>query len=379
MGYFAYLDNAATTRPCEAALNAVKKTEEIFFNPSALYKPGLDAENLVSSARAGIASVLAVPTERVFFTSGATEANNTAIRGVFEANRKRRPRILMSAVEHASITETARFLENEYGAEIVDIPTNRSGEYDPDDFITSCDERTCLVSMMTVNNETGNILPVAHVFSEIKRRFPDIITHTDAVQSFLKIKTKASELSADIITVSGHKVQSIKGAGALYIKKGVKVNPLLYGGGQEGGMRSGTENVPAICAFGETAKANRDTLDIAYKNAEILMGGFLEKIKTLPYIAINSAEDRSPFILNFSVLGIRSEIMLHFLESKGIFVSSGSACSKGALSEVLENYRIPKANADSAIRVSLSRASVPGELEALWNGIREGYSVLRKG
>jgi cysteine desulfurase len=380
MAYFAYLDNAATTRPSEAALTAAKKgLEEVWFNPSALYKPGLDAENLVTSAREGIASVLSVPPDRIFFTSGATEANNTAIRGVFEANRKRRPRILMSAVEHASVNETALFLEREYGAEVIDIPTNSRGEYDPDDFITSCDERTCLISMMTVNNETGNLLPVSRVFSEVKRRFPDIITHTDAVQSFLKIKTKASELSADLITVSGHKVQSVKGAGALYIKKGVKVNPLLFGGNQEDGIRSGTENVPAIYAFGEVAKRDRDSLDIACKNAEILMGGFLEKIKTLPYIAINSSENRSPFILNFSVLGIRSEIMLHFLESKGIFVSSGSACKRGALSEVLENYHISKENADSAIRVSLSRASVPGELEALWNGIREGYTVLRRG
>jgi cysteine desulfurase len=232
--------------------------------------------------------------------------------------------------------------------------------------------------MMTVNNETGNLLPVARVFSEIKRRFPDIITHTDAVQSFLKIRTKAAELSADMITVSGHKAQSIKGAGALYIKKGVRINPLIFGGGQEGNIRSGTENVPAIYAFGETAKNARDSLDTAYKNAEILMGDFTQKIKTLPYIAINSSENRSPFILNFSVLGIRSEIMLHFLESKGVFVSSGSACKKGALSEVLENYHISKENADSAIRVSLSKASVPGELGALWNGIREGYSTLRR-
>jgi cysteine desulfurase len=285
----------------------------------------------------------------------------------------------MSAVEHASITETARFLEAEYGAEVVDIPTTSRGEYDPDDFITSCDERTCLVSMMTVNNETGNYLPVSKVFSEIKRRFPDIITHTDAVQSFLKMKMKASELCADIITVSGHKVHSIKGAGALYIKKGVRVTPQIHGGGQEGGMRSGTENVAAIYAFGETAKAARDSIDTAYKNAEILIGGFCEKLKTLPFITINSADERSPYILNFSVSGVRSEIMLHFLESKGICVSSGSACSKGVISEVLENYRISKQNADTAIRVSLSKTSVPGDLEALFYALREGHSALPRG
>jgi cysteine desulfurase len=375
-----YLDNAATTKPSDIALSAANKANtEIFYNPSALYKQGLDAENLITAARGGIASVLAVPADRIFFTSGATEANNLAVRGVFEANKKRRPRILMSAVEHSSVTETARFLESEYGAEVIDIPTNSKGEYDPDDFITSCDERTCLVSMMTVNNETGNLLPVGRVFSEIKRRFPDIITHTDAVQSFLKMKMKASDLSADLITVSGHKVHSVKGAGALYIKKGVRVVPLINGGGQESGMRSGTENVPAIYAFGETARTSRDAVDVAYKNAEILMGGFCEKLKTLPFISINSAEERSPYILNFSVSGIRSEIMLHFLESKGICVSSGSSCSKGAVSEVLENYHIAKQNADSAIRVSLSKTSVPGDLEALFYALREGYSSLRRG
>jgi cysteine desulfurase len=374
-----YLDNAATTLPCETAVSAAAKANASFFyNPSSLYKAGLEAENLITSARTSVASVLAVPADRVFFTSGATEANNSAIRGVFEANRKRRPRIVISAVEHASINETARFLETEYGAEVVDIPTNSKGEYDPEDIIYSCDERTCLVSMMTVNNETGNILPVGRVFSEVKRRFPDIVTHTDAVQSFLKTKTKAADLSADLITVSGHKVRSVKGCGALYIKKGIRVNPLIFGGGQESGFRSGTENVPAIFAFGETVKAEKAGIETAFQNAEILINAFTKKIKTLPYIAINSAEERSPYILNFSVLGIRSEIMLHFLESKGILISSGSACSKGAVSEVLENCRVPKQNIDSAIRVSLTRTSVPGDLEALFYAIREGYSYIRR-
>ncbi|MDR0992381.1 MAG: cysteine desulfurase [Ruminococcus sp.] len=374
-----YLDNAATTMPCETALAAAAKANtEVFCNPSSLYRAGLDAENLITSARESVASALSVPAERIFFTSGATEANNLALRGVFEANRKRRPRIVISAVEHASVYETARFLESEYGAEVVDIPTNSKGEYDPDDIVSSCDERTCLVSMMTVNNETGNILPTGRVFSQLKRRFPDIITHTDAVSSFMKIKMKAADISADMITVSGHKIRSVKGCGALYIKKGVKLIPQICGGGQESGMRSGTENVPAIYAFGETVKAEKAGIDTAYKNAEILIGGFAEKLKTLPYIAINSAEERSPYILNFSVSGIRSEIMLHFLESKGILVSSGSACSKGAISEVLENFRVPKQNIDSAIRVSLSRTSVPGDLEALFYALREGYSSLRR-
>ena len=265
------------------------------------------------------------------------------------------------------------------GFEVVRIKPLKTGEIDADEFAAAVDSNTLLASCMLVNNETGAVMPIKKMFGNIKRLYPDCITHCDAVQGFLKLPIKTADLNADLMTVSGHKVHALKGAGAMYIRKGIRIAPRMLGGGQEKGLRSGTEAVPVISAFGAAVRAQLQTIPTAYSNAEELNSRLRKKLAALDYITINSnAEDQCPFILNFSVRGIRSEIMLHFLESKNIYVSSGSACSKGGHSSVLTAMGIPDKTADSAIRVSFSRMSSCGEVEALATAIQEGYMTLAK-
>lgn len=375
----AYLDNAATTKPCEEAVNAcITAMTENYGNPSSLHKVGVNAEIAVTEARKAVAAALVCQPECITFTSGATEANNTLILGAAENYGRRRKRIVVSSVEHPSVEESMKALEKN-GFEVVRIAPGKTGEIDAEEFIAAVDYNTCLASCMMVNNETGAVMPVKKIFTQIKRQYPECITHCDAVQGFLKLPIKTADLNADLITVSGHKVHAPKGVGAMYIKKGIRIAPRMLGGGQEKGLRSGTEAVPIISAFGAAVRAQLPTISTAFSNAEELNSRLRKKLSALEYITINSnAENQCPYILNFSVRGIRSEIMLHFLESKGIYVSSGSACSKGAHSGVLSAMGIPDKTADSAIRVSFSRMSSCGEIEALVTAVQEGYLSLAK-
>lgn len=375
----AYLDNAATTKPCEEAISAcMEALTANYGNPSSLHKMGVSAELAVTEARKAVAAALVCQPECITFTSGATEANNTLIFGAAENYGRRRKKIVVSAAEHPSVEEPIKYLEKN-GFEAVRIKPMKTGEIDPDEFIAAVDGNTFFASCMLVNNETGAIMPIKKMFGEIKHRNPDCITHCDAVQGFLKLPIKTADLNADLITVSGHKVHAIKGAGAMYIRRGIRIAPRMLGGGQEKGQRSGTESVPLISAFGAAVKAQYKTIPTAYSNAEELNSRLRKKLNSLDYITINSnAEDQCPFILNFSVKDVRSEIMLHFLESKNIYVSSGSACSKGGRSSVLTAMGIPDKTADSAIRVSFSRISSCGEVEALVTALQEGYMTLAK-
>ncbi len=375
----AYLDNAATTKPCDEAISAcLAAMTENYGNPSSLHKVGLSAELAVTDARKAIAAALVCQPECITFTSGATEANNTLILGAAENYGKRKKKVVVSAVEHPSVGETIKLLEKN-GFEIVRIKPQRDGSIDAEEFINAVDSSTFLISCMYVNNETGAVMPVKRIFTQIKKLYPDCITHCDAVQAFMKLPIKTADLGADLITVSGHKVHAPKGVGAMYIRKGIRIAPRMLGGGQEKGLRSGTESVPLISAFGAAVRVQLPTIATAYSNAEELCGRLRKKLSALDYITINSnAENQCPYILNFSVNGIRSEIMLHFLESKNIFVSSGSACSKGGHSSVLTAMGIPDKTADSAIRVSFSRMSSCGEVEALATALQEGYLSLAK-
>ncbi|MDR0946144.1 MAG: cysteine desulfurase [Ruminococcus sp.] len=376
-----YLDNASTTRPCEAAVKAVMRTlTDDWGNPSSLHKAGLAAELLTVDARRNIAGALTAAPECIYFTSGATEANNTLIRGMWECSFKRRRKIVISDAEHPSVEEPVRFLEENCGAEVIRISPAKNGIFDADDFIMACDENTAFISAMLINNETGTILPIKKIFTAVKKLYPDIITHTDAVQGFLKHKFKAADLAADCLTISGHKIHAVKGAGVMYIKKGLSLKPLMQGGGQERGMRPGTESVPAIYAFGEAVKALKPTVETALSNAQLLNKNFRKKLQTLDFITINSPEEASPYIINFSVKNIRSEIMLHFLEAKEICVSSGSACATGSnkSNKPLTKLGVSPKNADEALRISLSRTTVPGDLEVLISALKEGYQNLQK-
>ena len=375
-----YLDNAATTRPCEPAVSAVfQNMVEDYGNPSSLHKLGLAAEQNVTEARKAVAAALVCDPQCVTFTSGATECNNTAIFGAAKNYGKRKKKIVVSAIEHPSVAEPIKYLEEKEGFEVVRIKPTRGGEISAEDFIDAVDENTCLASCMLVNNETGAIQPVRRIFSQIKRNFPECVTHCDAVQGFMKMPIKSAEIFADIIVVSGHKVHAVKGVGAMYIRKGIRIAPLLLGGGQEKNLRSGTESVPLIAGFGAAIRALMPTVGVAHENAEQISAYLLKKLSKLEYVTVNStAENTSPYITNFSVEGIRSEIMLHYLESKDIYVSSGSACSKGAHSSVLTAMGVSDKLADSAMRVSICRTTTMGEIDVLVTVLQEGYQKLAK-
>lgn len=372
-----YLDNAATTKPCgEAVSAAVDAMTENYGNPSSLHRAGLEAQLAVDRARKAIAASIGADSSEIYFTSGATESNNLALRGISAAYGRKRRKIVISSVEHASVDETASALEKN-GFEIVRISPRDDGRFYADDFISACDENTCLVSMMLVNNETGYIMPVRETFMAVKRSFPEIITHCDCVQGYMKLPIKAASLGADLISLSAHKIHGVKGVGAIYIKKGVRVIPIVTGGKQEKGIRSGTESVPLIAAFGAAVDKFRPTIAERYERVSQLKAHLLGKIGGIENVAVNSPSDGSPYVINISAVGKRSEIMLHFLESKGIYVSSGSACSKGQQSGVLGEFGISGKRADGAVRISITAQTTEEELDEFAEALAEGMTKIR--
>lgn len=372
-----YLDNAATTKPCgEAVSAAVDAMTENYGNPSSLHRAGLDAQLAVDRARKAIAASIGADSSEIYFTSGATESNNLALRGISAAYGRKCRKLVISSVEHASVDETASALEKS-GFEIVRISPRDDGRFYADDFISACDENTCLVSMMLVNNETGYIMPVRETFMAVKRSFPEIITHCDCVQGYMKLPIKAASLGADLISLSAHKIHGVKGVGAIYIKKGVRVIPIVTGGKQEKGIRSGTESVPLIAAFGAAVDKFRPTIAERYERVSQLKAHLLGKIGGIENVTVNSPSDGSPYVINISAVGKRSEIMLHFLESKGIYVSSGSACSKGQQSGVLGEFGISGKRADGAVRISITAQTTEGELDEFAEALAEGMTKIR--
>lgn len=373
-----YLDNAATTKPCREAVKAVTDCmTENYGNPSSLHTKGLNAQLAVDNVRKIIARAIAADPACIYFTSGATESNNLAVIGAAGAYGKRKPKIVTTAIEHASIKKSMDYLE-EKGYEIVRISPDKNGHISHEQIINAVDERTCLVSIMMVNNETGYILPVRRAFYGIKKMFPQCITHTDAVQGFMKIPFKVSELNADIVSLSGHKIHAGKGVGALYLKKGIRLEQRIFGGSQEKGIRSGTENVPMIAGMGAAVKALCGNINQRYEKVQKLKNMLCQRLSEIEGVYINSGEEYSPYIVNISVTGIRSEIMLHFLEERDIYVSSGSACSKGAKSGVLTEFGLNDRLADSALRISLCSENTVQELRILAENIEYAKERLLK-
>ena len=373
-----YLDNAATTKVCAQAADAAADAMlHTYGNPSSLHRLGMEAENLVTKAKKQLAAALSCQPGEILFTSGATESNNLAILGGCKAARRSGNKIVTSAVEHPSVLEPVRALERE-GYEVSYIRPREDGSFSAQDFVDAVDERTALISAMLVNSEVGTRLPVEEITAGVRQKNPKTLVHIDAVQGFGKIPLSAKKLGADLISVSGHKIYAPKGIGALYIKKGVRVSPLLYGGGQQNGLRVGTECVPLIAAFGEAAAfcsaCQRDVL-ARYKQ---LREDLLETLSQIPDVTVNSPEGSVPYILNLSVKGIRSEILLHFLEQAGIYVSSGSACSKGAKSHVLAAMGLPDERIDTAIRLSFSYETTGEQLTAFAARLKEGIDTLMK-
>ncbi|MBE6854448.1 MAG: cysteine desulfurase [Ruminococcus sp.] len=373
-----YFDNAATTRPCKEAVEAITRClTETYGNPSSLHGVGLAAQLVMDEARKTIAGAIGASAEEILFTSGATESTAIALHGIAHTYGRHNRRIITTTVEHASVRETCNHLEEE-GFEVVRIRPREDGKFDPADFVSAVNDKTCLLTMMLVNNETGTILPVEQVFRAVKRANPKIITHCDAVQGFLKLPFRVSGLQADLLSLSGHKIYAAKGIGALYIRKGVRVSPLIHGGKQEKGLRPGTESVPLIAGMGAAVRIHLPTIAERASAAAELRTYLLERLSSLDEITINSPADGLPYIVNFSVQGIRSEILLHFLEERGISVSSGSACSKGANSGVLGEFGVKPQLADSALRISFCHNNTKTEIDTLIEMIKIGQNTLHR-
>ncbi len=372
-----YLDNSSTTKPCEGAIKQINSALcEDWGNPSSLYDLGLDAQLRVDAARERMAKMLYCRADEIYFTSCGTEGNNTAILGAAAARRKRGNRIVTTAIEHPSVLETMKRLETD-GFEVVYLKPDESGCVSEEDIFAAINDKTILVSIMLVNNETGAIQPVAAAARAIKAAASPALLHCDAVQAFGKMEINAARLGADLITVSGHKIHGPKGIGALYIKKGVTIKPLLTGGGQEKNMRSGTEAVPLICGF-LGAMNEMPNIKVSYNKMRELWVYTKNILLETGLVEINSSDNALPYVLNISVMGYRSETLLHFLEAEGIYVSSGSACARGKGSYVLSEMGLDTKRVDSALRISFSRYNTKEDADRLKEAIVEATKRLRR-
>ena len=360
-----YLDNSATTKPCQAAVEAITKAmTENWGNPSALYGFGIDAARTLRTARHQLAAAMGAEPERVFFTSGGTEADNWAIFGTVKRMGKRGKHIITTAMEHHAILNCMKELEAQ-GYEVTYLTPDSQGNISVDALKTALRQDTILVSVMMVNNEVGSVMPIAQMAKLTHRVCPDAIFHTDAVQGFLKIPFQAKTLGADLISVSSHKIHGPKGAGALYISPRLKSFPaLLQGGGQENGFRSGTEATPAIFAFAAAAADGAASMAQDIQREKALLDNLCGKLAKLDGVVINGAH-QAPHILSVAIPGIPTQNSINILQDAGICVSAGSACAKGHRSHVLSAMGISGQVIDSTFRVSLSRETTQQELDAL--------------
>ncbi len=371
-----YLDNAATTKPCKAAADAVMKGLECFGNPSSLHSLGLEAETLMNGQREVIAAAVGAQAKEIFFTSGATESSNTAIFGAYAAQGKRKHRIVTTSVEHPSVANPINKLE-QLGCEVVRLSPDENGQISPKAVLDAVNGDTLLVSMMLVNNEVGAVFDVGGAFGLVKKKYPDVLTHCDCVQGFMKLPFTVKKLCADMISLSGHKVYAPKGVGALYVRSGVHIPPFMLGGGQEKGFRSGTESVPLICGFGAAVAALSGKVDENFKRAKSVQGYLIQRCGENGGITVNFVGG-SPYVTSISVQGLKSEVLLHFLEKKGIFVSSGSACSKGRKSSVIKEFRVPEKLSDSVLRISFSVDTTNEDIDGLMGAISEAQGSLAR-
>ena len=373
----AYLDNSATTPVCGEAVEAMKTAvTELWGNPSSLHQKGIEADEMLENARSNIARRLFCRDDEVYFTSGGTESNNLAVQGAAHAMRRRGRRIVTTSVEHPSIEETVKHLESE-GFEVIRLGVDGKGCISERELFDAVTPDTVLVSIMAVNNETGTVQPVEAARTAVTRAKSPALIHCDAVQAFGKLPLKPAAMGVDLMTVSSHKIHGPKGVGALYVKKGVRLSPIVFGGLQEEKLRPGTQPMPAIAGFGAAAAA-LPNLTAQLKKVTELRDYMCERLLSLGGVAINSPEDALPYVTNISVLGINSEPMLNFLSSRGVYVSSGSACSKGHQSSVLKNMGLSDEVRKSPLRISFSRFTAKEEIDMLIDGISAGQKAIRK-
>lgn len=381
MNNIIYLDRSATTPLSDTVKKTIIETMERFGNPSSLHNLGVDGEHILTDARKALLSALGVPDAKnseLIFTGGGSESNNLALAGVAHAKAANKGgRIITTAAEHPSVLECLKNLEKE-GYEVVYIPAPR-GVLDLSTFMQAMTPNTFMVSMMLVNNETGAVNDIAPIFTMAKSVNPGVVTHTDAVQAFMKMRFSPKSLGADLISVSGHKIGAPKGVGALYVSPEViktkRLSPVIFGGGQENGMRSGTENTLGIAAFGTAAKEKLQDIASVRTVREKLIAALGSKVK------INTPDAKYlPNILSVTLPDIKSETMLHFLSFKGIYVSSGSACSSHSKhqSHVLSDFGLSQRDSDCTLRLSFDASLTDGQISSVGQAFNEGIDRLAK-
>lgn len=378
----AYFDNSATTRVLDSVMDIVTRTMTVdYANPAAKHIKGMEAENYIRDARSIIAKTLKVADKEILFTSGGSESNNMALIGTAMANKRAGMHIISTNVEHASIYNTLGFLQ-EQGFEITYLPVDHNGHIDLDQLREAVRPDTILVSVMYVNNEVGSVEPVAEISRVIKAKNPSTIFHVDAIQAYGKYEIRPKKEGIDLLSVSGHKIHGPKGVGFLYIDEKVKIRPLIYGGGQQKGMRSGTENVPGVAGLGvataEMYRNHQEKLDHLYELKEHMM----KRVAEIDGVVINSQPGResAPQIVSVSFEGVRSEVLLHALEDRGIYVSSGSACSSNhpGVSGTLKGIGVKQELLDSTLRFSFGMFNKKEEIDYAIEVLKELLPVLRR-
>lgn len=375
MEHIAYLDNSSTTKPSKKAVEYITRAlESNWGNPSSLHRIGMEAEIALNDARECIAHTVNARADEIFFTGSGTEANNTALLSVLKA-KGRGGRIITTAIEHPSVLETAKRLEDN-GFEVVRLKPDNNGIIPLTELENTLNGNTLLVSMMLVNNETGAIQPVKEAVALTKLIAPLAMFHCDAVQGYGKLSVNVKQLGVDLLSASGHKIHGPKGVGFLYCKKGVHISPIITGGGQERGMRSGTESLPLIMGLMGAAE-ELPKPETQLKIRQELFDYTRDRLLEIGAV-INSPEGCLPYILNASLVGYRSETLLHFLESRNVFVSSGSACAKGHGSYVLNEMGLDRKRTDSALRISFSRYNTKEDTDMLISALEEAKKQIRK-
>ena len=379
----AYLDNSATTPCLESVRDIVVKTMMVDYgNPSSRHQKGVEAEHYLKDAREKIAATLKVKEKEIFFTSGGTESNNWALTGTAFANRRAGCHIITTAVEHAAVRMPLRFLEDQ-GFEVTVLPVDGTGHVDPQQAAEAVREDTILVSVMLVNNEVGTLEPVEEISRRVKEKKPSVLFHVDAIQAYGKMRILPKRMGIDLMSVSGHKIHGPKGIGFLYVNEKVKIHPMILGGGQQQGMRSGTDNVPGAAGLGVAAWEAYQNLDQAREHLFLLKDRLMRGLANLPEVHVISEEGEksAPHIVSAAFPGVRSEVLLHALEERGIYVSSGSACSsnkKSAVSSVLEELHLKPSLLESTLRFSFSPFTREEEIDYCMENLGELLPVLRR-
>ncbi|MDR2570858.1 MAG: cysteine desulfurase [Oscillospiraceae bacterium] len=373
-----YLDNAASTKVCEEATEAMLRVmKESFGNPSSMHEYGRRAKSELETARKNVADALGAKPENIYFTSGGTEANNWAILGTAEALSRKGKHIITTAIEHSAVTEPIKKLENQ-GWEVTYLMPDNTGRIPTEAFTKALRQDTVFASIMLVNNDTGAVNNISEYKSEIKRCRLNTLLHTDAVQGMCKIPFSVKTLEADLIAVSSHKLHGPKGIGALYVKDGIKLAPLILGGSHEKGIRGGTEPLPAAVGFGEAAKLGnlkiKDNMAKVRETREYTVKLLKTKLPEIVFIG----EGDSPYLLCISLPGYKGEVLMNYLDNEGIYVSRSAACKKGARSRTLEAMRLKNEIIDSALRVSFSRYNTKEEAEHFVKVLKTASQTLYK-